>query len=155
MRRITLAAVSLAFLATACQPATTELTDEQKADIAAAVEQAATESFNVWLQEDVEGTLETFSFQMGAPWANWESRDEARSFYENSFELFDYEQISTSGWDVHVLAPNVAGATATYEFTRADSAGTVVNRGGRFTTVWVLEDGSWKMISAGQYWWTN
>ena len=39
MRRLTLAALSLAFLVTACQPATTELTEEQEAAIEEEVRQ--------------------------------------------------------------------------------------------------------------------
>ena len=151
MRHLAIAVLSLVLL-TACQPTTTELSDEQKAEIELAVREAATRHFDLWFQEDLAGLLETMSFRMGAPWAVMESRDDARSFYERSFRRFDYEQVSTSDWDVHLLARDVVGARATYELTQTDSTGTVVNWTARFNMVWVLEDSSWRLFSAGEYW---
>jgi hypothetical protein len=128
------------------------LTEEQIAEIELAVTEAATRHFDLWFQEDLAGLLQTMSFRMGAPWAVMESRDDARSFYERSFLRFDYEQVSTSGWDVYVLARDLAGTRGTHTLTQTDSTGTVVNWTARFNMVWVLEDDGWRLLAAGEHW---
>ena len=60
MPRLALAAVSLAFLA-ACQPATTELTEEQKAEIAAEVASVMDEFLDAWREADYDRALSFFS----------------------------------------------------------------------------------------------
>ena len=53
MRRLAVAALSLAFLA-ACQPATIELTEEQRAEIAAEVEALHAASWDAWRAADLD-----------------------------------------------------------------------------------------------------
>ncbi len=60
MRRLAFAAVSLAFLATACQPATTELTEEQSAAIAEELAQEFDAYAAVVRQLDQEGVMSFF-----------------------------------------------------------------------------------------------
>ena len=57
MRRLVFAVLSLAFLATACQPATTELTEEQKAAIADTIRQVNNELNAAINARDVDSWL--------------------------------------------------------------------------------------------------
>ena len=80
MRRILLSALAVIVMA-ACQPATTELTEEQKAEIAAEVRAGAEELRTTLLELDIEGFLdaydnsEDFTFAFGGnvyrSWSAW------------------------------------------------------------------------------------
>ena len=61
MRRLTIAAVTLAFLV-ACQPATTEFTEEQRAAVAQTVEQLADAFLEDFRTLDFDGAV--------APWGS-------------------------------------------------------------------------------------
>jgi len=118
MRRLTLSVLSLAMLA-ACQPATTELTEEQKAEIETTVKQIATENWRAWLaQEDVNQVMSVNSDWAGTPWDGTSSPQELRASLLSHWENWDYQQDVDIEWDVMVLAPNVVAARAMTDYIR-------------------------------------
>ena len=149
MRRLLLAVLSLAFLA-ACQPATTELTEEQKAAIAAEVNAIHAENGQAWADADF---------------------DRAMSYFQNSQDMmFALEGGLMRGWDAmyNALAPYFEGVTR-QEMTVAETHTVVLARDAvsimaqgtsayvyesgevgpespfALTLVYVLRDGEWKV----------
>ncbi|MDH3292258.1 MAG: hypothetical protein OEO20_15165 [Gemmatimonadota bacterium] len=152
MRRIVFAAFALT-VAAACQPATTDLTEAQRAEIVAAVSQVATDNWRAWLaQEDVDEVLSVSSDWAGTPWSGTSSLDQMRSDMGLHWDRWDYDQDVEYDWDVWVLAPNVAAAKMTTDYVRTDVSGTVQEWTVNWATVWVLEDGAWKMLLAKNDW---
>jgi ketosteroid isomerase-like protein len=152
MRRLTLAAVSLAFLATACQPATTELTDDQKAEIEQAVTQAYEGWWNAWAAlENIDDYMGYFDDWSVSPLSGWESSDALRS---GSLEFFDEHrswEIELGESRVLVLGPDVAALEGTAVSVVTDTSGTAAEWTQRLTTVWVLRDSQWKMLTCSFY----
>jgi len=152
MRRIVFAAFALTVSA-ACQPATTDLTEAQRAEIVTAVSQVATDNWRAWLaQEDVDEVLSVSSDWAGTPWSGTSSLDQMRNDMALHWDRWDYDQDVEYSWDVKVLAPNVAAAKMTTDYVRTDASGTVQQWTVNWATVWVLEDGAWKMLLAKNDW---
>jgi hypothetical protein len=152
MRRLALAALSLAFLATACQPATTELTDAQKAEIEQAVIQAYEGWWNAWTaHENVDDYMGYFHDWAIAPLAGFASVEALRS---SSLEVWDGDR----SWEaevgdarVLVLGPAAAALEGAAVSVVTDTSGASVEWTQRLTTVWVLQDGQWKLLTGGFY----
>ena len=147
MRRLVLSAVSLAFLA-ACQPATTELTEEQKAGIADTVTRIVRGIMEAAEALDHEKHIAPFSDELvsadnGSVTTNWDSirvadREFMRSMssVEGTFgEMF-----------VEVLGPSAAVVTAPYEATLIDTTGTRMHVAGAGTYVFAQVAGRWRII---------
>ncbi len=152
MRRIVLAACALGVVA-GCQYAATEMTDAEREEIAAAVSEVATQNWRAWLaQEDVAEVLSSSSEWAGTPWGGSSSLDELREGMSGHWERFDYNQDVEYDWDVLVLAPNVAAAKTTTDYVRTNVDGTVQEWTVNWATVWVIEDGQWKLLMAKNHW---
>jgi ketosteroid isomerase-like protein len=151
MRRLALAALSLAFLATACQPAITELTEEQKAEIAAEVSAINAVYWDAWRAADF---------------------DRGMSYFHNSPEtVWGYAGNLDMGWDaIYAAYSPLFGAIASQAVTITESRTTVVARdvvcinevgstvptdtagvagpemNFALLTVWVRRGGEWKVL---------
>ena len=148
MRRLALAVLSLAFLATACQPAATELTEEQKAEIEEAVAQAAIAHGVSWrAQEDIDEYMSYASDWGFVPW-NYESPDDWRSLTLRFWERWDWESHENRDVQVLVLGPDAAAVQMIGVGVIRDTAGVAVDRTSHIKQVWVREAGEWKLLVA-------
>jgi hypothetical protein len=153
MRRLTLAALSLAFLVTACQPATTELTEEQRAEIAAEVNAINAEAWEPWFAADVDGGMTYYPDSPELTYARDGQlfrgvaavEDDARS----TFASIASQDISFTESHTDVLAPTVVCINQLATFSVTDTAGVVgPERVFAGTYIWVKRNGEWKIQSS-------
>jgi len=137
----------LALLA-ACQPATTELTDAQKAEIEAAVLEASVAYTEVYHGEDVDGYMSYSSDWAGTPWGCCETLADLRSFAQTEWDRWDFESFENGEMKVMVLGPDAAAVAFTQMQVRVDSAGVRQETAHELTFVWVREAGQWKLLVA-------
>jgi hypothetical protein len=150
MPRFAFATVALAFLAAACQPATTELTDAQRAEIEQAVIQAYQGYWNVWTaQESVDDYMGYFHDWAVSPLDGFESIAAVRA---ETLELWAYYH----SWDVElgetrvlVLGPDVAVLEGASVSVVTDITGIAMELTQRSSWVWVLRDGQWRIVTGG------
>ncbi len=152
MRRFVLAALALTVLA-ACQPSTTELTEEQKTEIANEVNAIHAEAWDAWRAADVDRGM---SYYPDSPELTYITDgqlfrgtaavdDQSRAMFVNTAS----QTITITESYTDVLAPNVVCINAMHTYTVTDTAG-VVGPEGVFagTYIWVRRDGEWKMQSS-------
>lgn len=151
MYRVVIAAFALTVLP-ACQPAA-ELTDAEREEIASTIAEIATANWQAWVaQKDVDEVMRVSSDWAGTPWSGTSSLDDMRDDMSLHWDRWDYDQDVEFNWDVTVLAPNVAAAKLTTDFVRTDEAGTTQEWTVNWATVWLLEDGEWKLLVAKNHW---
>jgi hypothetical protein len=132
MRRLALAALSVALVA-ACQPATTDLTEEQKTAIAeelsqkfdaygAAVRQLDPDAVLGFFQESDELAFAEF----GEVVLSWSTlAEQVRESWPQ------YASVESFEWgDLHIqaLAAHVAAVTTTFDFQASDTTGAPIHR---------------------------
>ena len=146
MRRIVLAAFAVTVLA-ACQPPTTELTEEQRTAIADTVRQLAVSFSDAWNTLDPDTHLSFYSddvmYGFGGRFRDAESFREATTSFMNLFAEFD------QSWDslfVQVLGPTVAVTGGTVQWTNVRKSGESSLGGEAMTLVWHRVDGEWKVV---------
>ncbi len=152
MRRTILSALALAVLA-ACQPATTELTDAQRAAIADTVTQLTDQLLS--LTGDADAWMDLFSTGQELRYVQNGvilSRDDLES--EMTAFVGACEEQSWAWDDVHVvvLGPDAAAVTATYHGAYTDTTGQTFT----FDEIVVTyasarSDGTWKIVQAHEY----
>lgn len=148
MRRLALAAVSLAFMVTACQPATTELTEEQKAEIEEAVAQAAIAHGDAWrAQEDIDEYMSYASDWGFVPW-RYETPEDWRSGTLSFWERWDWVSHEDRDVQVLVLGPDAAAVQMLGVGVLRDTVGLTLDRTSHVKQVWVREAGEWKLLVA-------
>ena len=154
MRRLVLAVLTLAFL-TACQPATTELTDEQKAGIAQDLTQAFDAYATAVRQLDQDAVLGFF--QQSDDFALAEYGEITRSWTALAEGLRQswpmYASVESFAWgDLHiqVLTSQIAVVTTTFDFAASDTAGAPIAVNGTFSSVWLQADGEWKIVNLAE-----
>ena len=147
MRRLAFAVVSLALLA-ACQPATTELTDAQKAEIEAAVLEASVAYTDVFHAEDSDGYMSYNSDWAGTPWGCCETLDDLRSSVQTDWDRWDFESFENGEMEVMVLGPDAAAVAFTQMQVRVDSAGVRRETAHKLAFIWVRDAGQWKLLVA-------
>lgn len=159
MRRFIFAGFALTVLA-ACQPATSEFTEEQKAEIEIAVRQVVDDMYAGARAVDIERILTHWGQQDGLcvfttilPCS--EVLESYRQAWTTDSEV-RLERQEMDGEDIRVMAlsPTVALMARTTEENRAYYTNGDVGRA-RFSTltVFVLENGEWKAHSALQASW--
>lgn len=143
MRRIVLAAFALTVLA-ACQPATTELTEEQKAAIADTIQQVNTEHAVAMNARDLDSWLSGLSddIRWAIPYgygSHSQIEDAVRSGLDAATD--------TTGWGmdweethVRVLGPDAAVLWGTYAARFYDDERV------HTTLVYARVDGEWKVV---------
>jgi hypothetical protein len=133
----------------ACQPATTELTDELKAEIAADVSALNAEYWEAWRAADWDRGM---SFYLDSPDFVWaaggavyfglDALEETRPrFATVASQMFTFRDSR-----VVVMTPTAAVVTAVGEWAQTDTTGvTSIPRDFVWTGVWVLRNDAWKM----------
>ena len=152
MRRLALAALSLAFLVTACQPATTELTEEQKAAIEEEVRQTVDDMgdaysaldfdrFRSFLADDLRWAISL------VPFLTMEDIEPALRAYMSGIS----ETTSEDELFVRVLGPDAAVVGLTSHETVVDVNGVSSSTRTALTLVWARADGVWKLVHGHQH----
>ena len=154
MRRFVFAAFATTVLA-ACQPATTELTEDEKAAIADEVLAAFTEAEAAWETEnaDPEAVMSRFVNSSESVWAG---SGVLIHGYDDQFEVSRsaYASRTKADWtstDRHigVLAPDVVYMMDVGKVVFTDTAGaTTPESDYAYTYIWVLMNGEWKILAA-------
>ena len=148
MRRIVLAVFAVAVLA-ACQPATSELTEEQKAAIADTVRQLADTFFEDFRFLDFVPAMAPYAPEL--VWAESGVLGANRDSLANAWGgIFASIQEVTSGeWgEVHikVLGPAAAVFTASFDWAGVDTAGAELGGSGVWTAIWERTEQGWKIV---------
>jgi len=153
MRRIALAVLSLAFLATACQPATTELTEEQKAEIAEEVNALQAEFWDAWREVDVG---RGFAYYHDSPDFAVAVEGQLIRGFAALYEIAEAahagqasQVITVVESHTTVLAADVVHVMQSATGATTDSAGvTGPETAFAFSAIWMRRDGEWKMLLA-------
>ncbi len=149
MRRIVVAAFALTVLA-ACQPATNELTEAQTEQIEHAVIQAYEGYWNAWAAlESVDDYMAYYHGWAASPLAGWVSAEAVRTGAEEYFASFTSWDVAFTETRVLTLGPDVAAVEGTTESVVTDSSGTAEVWTQKATSVWILRDGRWKILTFG------
>jgi ketosteroid isomerase-like protein len=153
MRRLVLAALSLAFVA-ACQPATTELTEERKAEIAAEVLQIRAELAAVNERLDVEAFLSFFTDDLvAAKELDVMDYETFARRIEEDFNTYDHYVITQELAEVSVLSEDAVAVTDKSQWVMIAVGGDTVWAGpATFTSIFVLRDGDWKVVHLHGAW---
>ena len=151
MRRFIIAAFALTILA-ACQPVATELTVEQKAEIAAEVGLVVSQFLDAFRDGDFDRGMEYWLDSPDAAYANQGGvnfgYDNLVSLYGPVFERIASQTIRVSDQRIDVLARNVVQVIAHSSFTQTDTDGvTGPERQVVQFTIWVRRDDGWKVLS--------
>ena len=150
MRRLALAAVSLAFLANACQPATMELTEEEKAEIADEVNALHAEFWDAWRATDFDRGMSYFYDSPDLAFAengvlNYGYAD-MDAKYRPMFTSVASQEITMTDSRTTVLAPDVVCIMEAGTYTVTDTAGvTGPEQSFAYTWIWIRRDGEWKV----------
>ncbi len=153
MRRLALAALSLAFLATACQPATTELTDEQKAAIEEEVRQVGDDMGEAWRALDFDRARSFLADDMDwaippMPFTTIEEIEPgARAYISGISEI----TLEDEDLFIRVLGPDAAVVGSTSHETVVDVNGVSSSTRTALTLVWARADGVWKLVHGHQH----
>ena len=151
MRRLLLAALAVSVFV-ACQPATTELTDEMKAEITTEVQAAINDYTEAWESVDLERGM---AFTLNSPDAMWVglgritrdvfTQQEAIIAQSSWMSLVSAKYASTDE-QLTVLAPDVVLhiLVGTATFTNADGAANEMDY--TYAYIWVHRDGEWKVL---------
>jgi SnoaL-like domain/Prokaryotic membrane lipoprotein lipid attachment site len=149
MRRTLFAALALTVLA-ACQPATTELTDGQKAEIAAEVNALHADFWDAWRAADVDRGL---SYYPNIPEITYatdgdlfvgpsEVEDQARSWGADLAS----QTITITESHTTVLSSSIVCINERATYSQTNNAGvTAPERVFAGTYIWVLRNGEWKV----------
>ena len=146
MRRLIL---PLVLMVVACQPATMELTEEQKAEIAAEVNALQADLWDAWREMDIDRALSfgrdvpefMFAYE-GQLWDYAEFEEAARSVSADvESQTFTITESQTT-----VLAPDVVCITEQGTNVATDTMGeTGPEVAFAITVIWVHRDGEWKI----------
>jgi uncharacterized protein (TIGR02246 family) len=149
MRRFVLTTFVLSVVL-ACQPATTELTDQQRGELAAEVELIHGQFWDTWRETDLDRGMSyylnspeyvfTYQGQMVSGYAAF------RDLAENAFTGVASQTISFNESRTTVLAPDVVCITDQGTYAATDTEGVTGPASAfAFTTIWVNRDGEWKV----------
>ncbi len=153
MRRLALAALSSAFLITACQPATTELTDEQKAAVEEEVRQLQADLGDAYRALDSDRLNSFFADDVRwaispGPFLTMEDIEPGIRAYTSGISEITLEDEDSF---VRVLGPDAAVVGWTSHETVVDVDGVSSSVGTTGTFVWARVDGVWKVVHGHQH----
>jgi hypothetical protein len=151
VRRFVFAAFALTVLA-ACQPATTELTEEQKAEIAAEVNALQAEWDTVYVAHLYDRAR---SLWTNSPETGWAASGNARwdadmvgtgDGFRDFWNAIASVEFTRNEKRTYVLAPNVAYVMQRLATILTDTAGVVYPEAQMaYTYVWTKQDGEWRI----------
>jgi hypothetical protein len=136
----------------ACQPATMELTEEQKAEIAAEVDSLTNEWWSAWEAFDFDKGLSFVPDNEGIVWAGAGTRTvyspvEGREVWGPGVAGLSRQELEFTNSRTVVLAPDIVWTLREGDGTAIDTTGTVVHEGHFIeTAVWVKRNGEWKIL---------
>ncbi len=145
--RLALAALSVTFLV-ACQPGATELTEEQKAEVAAQVDAVRADFWDAWRDWDVDRVI---SYYLNSPdfvWADegqlftgWAALNEAVQAGNLESQTITFNESRTT-----VLAADAVHVVeqGTYSVTDTDGV-TGPKIAFAFSALWMHRNGEWKV----------
>ena len=148
-----LAAFSVLVLVAACQAPPTEMTEAEKADIAAEVDSLTNEMWEAWKIFDWDRGL---AFIEDAPETTWRSTvqtmysvAEMKEVWETALAGFGRQDVNFTDSRTIVLTPEIVWTLREANYVLFDTAGAEVNTG-QFaeTAVWVKRSGEWKVLLA-------
>ena len=150
--RSSVALVALAFLLpVGCQPPASELTEDQKAVIAAEIDSLTDEWWEAWTTFDWDRGL---SFIADEPETTWTgagqtvySVAEMRDVWPAAMAGLGRQDLEFTNARTVVLSPDIVWTLREGNYTLNDTAGAVVAEG-QFneTAVWVNRGGQWKVL---------
>jgi len=142
----------LMLFAIACQPATMELTDAQKAEIENAVRQVDSEFHATWsAREDIDAYMSYMSdWSSTSPFGD-ESLDALRTRVSAWWGAQSSVTIDRGEKRVLVLGPDVAAVEGTNVRVATDTTGVTRERTGTYTRTWIRQNGEWKVFAQKGY----
>ena len=154
MRRFVLAAFVFTVV-TACQPANTELTDEQEAEIAEEVLAAFLEAEAAWETENADPDMVMSRF-VNSSESVWAGSGILIRGYDDQFEVSRsaYASRAKADWSstdrhISVLATDVVYMMDVGKVVFTDTAGvTTPESNYAYTYIWVQKNGEWKILAA-------
>ncbi len=148
MRRFVFAAFALIVLV-ACQPATTELTEEQKAEIAAEVDLIHGQMWDAWRDADYDRGVSYFDtdglqFAFEGAVYDYSGFD---AMWRPAFASVASQTFTIAETQTTVLSPDVVCImnAGTYTVTGDDGV-TTPEESFAFTGIWENREGEWKLI---------
>jgi len=154
MRRMTL---PLMLFVVACQPATIELTDAEKAAIADTVNALQAESWDAWRSADLDRAL---SYMHDSPdfWFALQGQalrgyDESDSFWRDGFGTASRLDITISDSRTMVLAADIVAVFEQGAFSVTDAEGmTSPEQPFVMSATWVRRHGEWGVLYGHESW---
>jgi hypothetical protein len=148
MRRFVFAAFALTVFA-ACQPATTELTEEQKAEIVSAASQLAANVLTGFDNED-PSVLDYYSRWLEYPSVGYPSLDEMPAAFQRSWwDRWENRRSEMGEITARVLGPDAVLVYHTDVSTATDTTGTNFQQRWIGRQLCVRENGEWKILFEG------
>ena len=148
MRRVILAAFALTVLA-ACQPAPTELTEEQKAAIADTIRQLDEVVNRAYDARDLEAFLS--HFVDGPAYVNvnqgvLQDRAGVRERLESDFTEYPSNTTEVTDRRIFVLGPNAVVCTVLTTYTQTNTDGESSEGTSAYTSMWTRSNGEWQVV---------
>lgn len=149
MRRLVFVASALTVLV-GCQPATTELTEEQKAEIAAEVEAINSEFWDVWREADVTRGMSYYhdapDFTLALSGQIVHGFSAFNELAATVFANVASQVITIDESETTVLARNVVLVVEHVTYTQTDTEGvTSPEYTAAITSIWVRHGDEWKV----------
>jgi uncharacterized protein (TIGR02246 family) len=150
MRRFILAAFALIVLA-ACQPATTELTEEQKAEIADSITAAQDDLWQTWSTRELDSIMPLFvnsaDVGWGFPGGMYYGYENLNAYARSLLDGVASANYTAAERRVDVLSWDVVLVRELGTYSWTDTAGAARQLDDYpATTIWVRRDGEWKVI---------
>ena len=145
MRRSILLAIAFSFTAVACQPASTELTEEQKAAIADSVTQLSAEMQRAFDNKDA-AYFDFFSDWTTSSAVGNRFREAGRSFVQDSIWANNTQTSESGQTRTRVLGHDAVVVERAQVNVITDSAGETREYDVLLLVLWVREDTGWKAL---------
>ncbi len=145
MRRSILLAVAFSIAAVACQPASTEFTEEQKAAIADSVTQLSAEMQSAFDNKDA-AHFTYFSDWSASSVAGNRSLEASRSFIRESIWANQTQTAELGETRTLVLSPDAVVVERAQVNIVTDSTGETREYDALLSELWVREDTGWKAL---------
>ena len=153
MRRIVLAAFAVTVFV-ACQPATTELTEEQKAEIAAEVDMALDTHWDLFRQADYDRGIEYWEHSPEMAYVGVQGEivmgfSTLDNLYRPFFATLASQEINIAERHFKTITRDAVYAMERGTLAQTDTSGvTGPTRPFAYTYLWMRTDAGWKISSA-------
>ena len=145
MKKIVLPALAFCVAVIACQPGSTELTDEQKAAIADSVTQLSAEMQSAFDNKDA-AYFDYFSDWSASSTAGNRSFEAGRSFIQETLWANNTQTSESGETRTQVLGPDAVVVERAQVNIVTDSTGETSSYDALLRELWVREDTGWKAL---------